>query len=227
MPTLYHFIIGASLILILWLRFYLKSIPRIQINIITYTLALVLVVELIGFYTARQRINNTLIYNIGWVYLESFLLIAYFYTLEQNLFWRKRILQISGTLGVWGIVNSLFLEPIAGALQYFSLLPFAAFLITLAIRLLHHLLNLEVYTQKSLLSTPHFWISSAILFFYLEAVILFGTYYFYPEIIIKNVNIAFTINKLMAGLMYFAFGIAFILPHFDDLNKKQSDHAFS
>lgn len=228
MPGFYHFIIGISLLLILVLRSRFKPSYRKQLNIITVTLAVVLVMELIGFYTARQRINNTLLYNLGWIYLESYLLIAYFYSLENSLLWRKRIIQLSGLLLIWGIINSLFFEPLYGALQFFSLLPYGLFLILLSIRLLNQLLNLEIYSKQSLASIPHFWISSTILFFYLEAIILFGTYQFYPTLIVENVRIVFTINKMMAGLMYFMFGLAFVLPHLPNLfNNKNNGPAYS
>jgi hypothetical protein len=228
LPGFYHFIIGISLLLILVLRTQLKSSNRKQINIITFTLGLVLVMELIGFYTARQRINNTLLYNLGWIYLESYLLIAYFYSLEKSLLWRKRIIQLSILLLIWGVTNSLFFEPLYGALQFFSLLPYGLSLILLSIRLLYQLLNLEIYSNQNLPNIPHFWISSIILFFYLEAIFLFGTYQFHPSLIVENVRVFFTINKMMAGLMYLMFGLAFIFPHLPSLfNNKKSGPVYS
>lgn len=228
MPSFYHFIIGLSLLLILVLRSRNKSAYRKQINIITFTLVVVLIMELAGLYTARKGINNTLIYNLGWIYLESYLLIAYFYSLERNLIWRKRVVKISVLLLIWGVINSLFFEPLFGAIQFFSLLPFGLFLMILSIRLLYQLLNLEIYSQRSLLVIPHFWIACTILFFYLEALVLFGTYNFFPSVIMENVIVVSMLNKMMAGLMYFIFGFAFIFPDLPNLlNPKNNSHTFS
>ncbi|EOZ95946.1 hypothetical protein A33Q_2539 [Indibacter alkaliphilus LW1] len=209
----YHFIIGLSLILLLILRPKFGKRSKTQINLISITLFVVLVLELAGAYTASQKINNTLLYNIGWIYLESFLLIAYFYSLEQSLVWRKRTVQLTGLLFIWAVLNSLLFEPISGALQYYSLFPFGVLLIVLSCRLIRQILTLRIDPEKKLIYIPHFWIGFVVLFFYLEALLLFGAYQLYPEFVVKNVNIMFNLNKLMASLMYLVFGFAFILPN--------------
>lgn len=123
------------------------------------------------------------------------------------------MIYISGWILIIGLINSLFFQPIDLALQYFSLLPFGIFIIFLSIRLLKNIMILRLYPDHNLLAIPHFWISSTVLFFYLEALFLFGTYQFNPEFVVKNVIVIFTFNKFMAGLMYLLFGISFVFPH--------------
>jgi hypothetical protein len=215
--SIYHSVIALSLFISFISVFATKKEGRSIHVLILVILGWVLAFESYGLITSRQGINNSLLYNLSWVNVESLLLISYFYILEKSQRFKKRIIQTSLIIIAWGVVNSVFIQPIAFSLQYFSLFPFAAFIIFLAIRLLKNLLNLQLFPDQNLMSIPHFWISSTVLFFYLEALLLFGTYQFNPEIVVENVIVLFTFNKFMAGLMYIFFGIAFIFPH---LSKK-------
>ncbi len=51
-----------------------------------------------------------------------------------------------------------------------------------------------------------------IFLFYIEALLLFGTYQFHPVFVVNHVKLLFTINQFAAGLMYLVFGLAFMLP---------------
>ncbi|WP_373497193.1 hypothetical protein [Aquiflexum sp.] len=213
--SIYHTVLAASLLISFFSLFATKkeelSVHRLIVVILTW----VLVFESFGLITARQKINNSLLYNVSWVYIESILIIAYFYLLEKSSRFKKRIIQISISILVWGLVNSIFFQPITLALQYYSLLPFGVFIIFLTIRLLKNILNLQLYPDHNLLTIPHFWISSTLLFFYFEALLLFGTYQLNPAFIVENVTVLFSFNKFTAGMMYLFLGVAFIFPHLD------------
>ncbi|WP_194975729.1 hypothetical protein [Aquiflexum lacus] len=211
--SIYHTVIALSLFISFISVFVTKKEVRSIHILILVILAWVLAFESYGLITSRKGINNSLLYNVSWVNVESLLLISYFYILEKSQQFKKRIIQTSLIIIAWGVVNSIFLQPIALSLQYYSLLPFAAFIIFLAIRLLKNLLNLQLFPDQNLMAIPHFWISSTVLFFYLEALLLFGTYQFNPEFVVENVIVLFAFNKFMAGLMYIFFGISFIFPH--------------
>jgi hypothetical protein len=189
-----------------------KKIDHPSQRIFLGILAMVLVLETVGLLTARQRINNSLGYNIGFVYLESLLLIGYFYFMEKSPFFRKIILLVTLFLAVWGMVVSVQLQNIQTEFQYFAFLPFGLFILFLSGRLLSQILNLRIFEDWDLLLLPHFWISTAVLFFYLEALLVFGTYQFNPDFVIANVSIIFGFNRFLAGTMYFVFGFAFFIP---------------
>jgi hypothetical protein len=208
----YLFVIGLSVVLSL-LNFSLKKNNRIQGHgIILGILILVLVFESIGSYTASMKINNSLLYNICWVYIESLLLVLYFYKFEKSISAKKNILLVSFLLLFWGIVNSIFFQPISTVFQFYSFLPNSLFVLVLCVRFLSDTLNLRIFKDWNLIALPHFWISTAILFFYVEAVLVFGLYQFSPQFVIDNVSVIFGFNRMMAGMMYLIFGLSFFLP---------------
>lgn len=210
--TVYLFVIGLSVVLSL-VNFGLKKNNRLQGHgIILGILLLVLVFESIGSYTSSMKINNSLLYNICWVYVESLLLVLYFYKLEKSASAKKKILLVSLLLLLWGIVNSLFFQPISSVFQFYSFLPNSLFILALCVRFLSNMLNLRIFKDWNLIALPHFWISTAILFFYVEAVLVFGMYQFSPQFVVDNVSIIFGFNRMMAGMMYLIFGMSFFLP---------------
>ncbi len=217
LESIYHMVIALSLLVSFLSLFRTNKENLSSHRLIFVTLGWVLVFEYFGLITARLGINNSLLYNISWIYIESFLLIGYFYLLEKSTKFRKRIIQISVIIFVWSLFNSFFFQPFALSIQYFSLLPFGVFIIILSTRLLKNILNLKLYPEHNLLAIPHFWVSSTVLFFYIETLVLFGTYQLNPGFVVENVTVLFSFNRFMAGLMYLFFGIAFIFPH---LSKK-------
>ncbi|PSL00516.1 hypothetical protein [Cecembia rubra] len=187
-------------------------------NCIISILFLALLLEGLGDYTASRGINNSLLYNFGWVYLESLLLIYYLIQLEIDWGFKRKIIWASLGVLIWGMVNSLFFQPIDTVFQYFTFLPFALLIIFLVLRFLIQLIQMKTYADRDLIQLPHFWISWAILLFYMEAILLFGTYQFHPVFVLDNLHLLFTINQVVAGLMYLVFGLAFMLPW---LNRKR------
>lgn len=219
----YLSVIGLSVVFSLY-YIKLKKNDRVQGHgIILGILLLVLIFESIGKYTASMKINNSLLYNTCWVYLESFLLIFYFYRFETSKTAKNKILLFSSFLLVWGIVNSLFFQPIASVFQFYSFLPNSILILILCIRFLSNMLNLRVFKDWNLIALPHFWISTAILFFYVEAVLVFGLFQFSPQFVTDNVSIVFGFNRLMAGMMYLIFGLSFFLPTFFSKNFNEGN----
>lgn len=210
--SVYLFVIGLSMVLSLY-NFRLKKNNRIQGHgIIFGILVLVLAFESIGSYTASLKINNSLLYNICWVYIESLLLVLYFYKFEKSTSAKKNILLVSFLLLLWGMVNSVFFQPISTVFQFYSFLPNSLFILVLCVRFLSNMLNLRIFKDWNLIALPHFWISTGILFFYVEAVFVFGLYQVSPQFVVDNVTVIFGFNRMMAGMMYLIFGFAFFLP---------------
>lgn len=193
-------------------------------RIIFAILLVAMILEIIGYFTAKNKINNSLFYNIGWTYIESLLFIGYFYLLEKEQKERNKILIISTILLLWSLTNSIFIQPIQEVFQFYSFLPFGLFIIYLSGRFLKNILNLRYYANWNLLVLPHFWISCLIIFFFIEALTLFGAYQFYPVIVIENVQILFGLNRLLAGIMYLSFGLVFFLPMIYDRYDRVSPY---
>lgn len=210
--SIYLFVIAIGFLFSLFPFRKSKGIETAAQNIIIAILFLALVMELAGAYTASKGVNNSLLYNLGWVYAESLLLIYYLSLLEVNQAFRRRIGWISLGIVCWGLFNSLFFQPIETVFQYFTFLPFALLIVFLVFRFLIQLIQMKTYADRDLIQLPHFWISWAILLFYIEAILLFGTYQFHPVFVLDHVNLLFTINQLVAALMYLVFGLAFMLP---------------
>ncbi|MFD2200430.1 hypothetical protein [Shivajiella indica] len=210
--SIYLLIIAIGLLFSLFPFPKSKGIETTAQNCIIVILFLALVMELAGAYTASKGINNSLLYNFGWVYAESLSLIFYLCLLEVNRAFRRRIGWISLGIVCWGLVNSLFFQPIDSVFQYFTFLPFALLIVFLVFRFMIQLIQMKTYADSDLIQLPHFWISWAILLFYIEAILLFGTYQFHPVFVLDHLHLLFTINQLVAGLMYLVFGLAFMLP---------------
>ncbi|MCH6199626.1 hypothetical protein MMU07_08550 [Aquiflexum sp. LQ15W] len=209
---IYLFVIGLSLVLT-FLSLSFKAEGKVQgKKIILGILLLVMVFESFGEYTAQKGINNSLLYNICWIYIESLLLILYFLQFEKSKTAKKIFFIIFSVLLVWGIFNSVFFQPISTVFQFYSFLPNSIFILVLCVRFLNNILNLLIFKDWNLIALPHFWISTAILFFYSEAVLVFGFYQFSPQFVVDNVSVIFGFNRLMAGMMYLIFGVSFFLP---------------
>lgn len=185
---------------------------RLIQKVIIGVLFWVLIIESIGSYTAAQQINNSIVYNLGFVFIESFLLIYYFSLLEVNKRFKKKIWIYSGILLIWGVLNSLIYQPIDTVFQFFTFLPFSLLIIFLALRFLVQLMKMKTYANYNLVQLPHFWISWMVILFYVEALFLFGSYQFYPDFVVENLTFMFTFNQLIAGLMYVTFGFSFVFP---------------
>jgi len=210
--NVYLFLIGLSLVCSIGYLLKAKNNKMQGHSIILGILIFVLIFESLGSYTASLKINNSLLYNVCWVYLESLLLILYFYQSEKSGPFKKKIIYAVSILFGWGIVNSVFFQPIATGFQFYSFLPNTLFILFLCVRFLLQLLNLQIFKDWNLIAVPHFWISTAILFFYVEALLVFGLYQFSPELVIDNVAIFFGFNRMMAALMYLIFGFSFYFP---------------
>lgn len=210
--SIYLTVIAVGLIASTMYLFFEKKTVHPTQRIFLGILSIVLILETVGLLTARQRINNSLGYNIGFVYIESLLLIGYFYFMEKSPSFKKIIVLITFLILVWGAVVSVQLQNIQMVFQYYTFLPFGLFLLFLSGRLLGQILNLRMFADWDLLLLPHFWISTAIIFFYLEALLIFGAYQFDPEFVVANVKVLFGFNRFIAGTMYFVFGIAFFIP---------------
>lgn len=216
--NVYLFSIGFSLIAAFVYPF-LKNYKKDKTQkVILAILGLVFAMEFIGFYTSSKGVNNTLIYNIGWVYVESLLLLLYFFKIERNSNLKTNLKYITYVILIWGFFNSVFFQSISSTFQFFSFLPFSILIIFLCIRFLIKVWNFEIFSNDMLIGLPHLWIVVGMLFFYIEVTIYFGMFQFFLKQVYESINILGALNRFMAGLMYLFFGLSYFIPVF--INKK-------
>jgi len=212
--NIYLFSIGLSLIAaIVYLAIRTKNKDKTQ-KVILAILGLVFVMELIGSYTRSININNSLLSNLGLVYVESVLILYYFFKIEKKSNFKQSIRKITYLILFWGLINTSFFQSIFNVFQFFSFFPLSIFILFLSIRFLVKLWNFEIFGNTSLICIPHFWIVVGILFFYTESTIFFGLFQFFPELIFDFIYFFSSLNRLMAGVMYLFFGLSYFTPFF-------------
>jgi hypothetical protein len=180
--------------------------------ILTVTLVLILTVEMVAFWMKGNGLNNFILYNFGWIYLEFILLAAYFYQFESTSLGRKNIVWVTALLTCGGVYNSIFLQNPFTEFQTYSFLPISLCMIGLSARFIYRLLKLRLFANRSLGSIPHFWINTFILFFYLEATFCCGLTFFKAEFFIDEAIIFNVYKGMLGGMRYLVFGIAFYIP---------------
>lgn len=190
---LYLLFIALGVIASLLYYFFNDKKYIITNKIIVALLIFVLLFEVAGNYTANRNINNLLLYNICWVYIESMMIIGYFYMFHKKEKIKQLIL-ISVVIALsLSLLNTIWLEPIIGTFQYNSFALFSIIIIGLCMHFLIQILKFRVFQNHNILAIPHFWIVVGIMFFYFEALITFGLIF----------NVAGLEHRLVIGLLYF------------------------
>ncbi|GGF33213.1 hypothetical protein [Echinicola rosea] len=211
--TAYLGVILCSLVGGVICYFYNKPTYKSTHKLLLITLLFVFLLEAVGEYTASKQINNLLLYNVCWIYIESYLIVYYFTLLEHRKKLKRLYFVLFGVALMWGLYNSMVIQPIQAVFQYYSLLPMGLLIIGLCARFFYSVIRLEKYPQADLLSIPHLWIVAFITFFYTEALTLFGFMEFYAAANIEIIVAWTKLNRIIAGVMYLSFGLAFYTPH--------------
>ncbi|WP_200975101.1 hypothetical protein [Echinicola sp. 20G] len=211
--TAYLGVILSSLIGSVIYYFYQKPAYKNTHKILLLTLAFVLFLEAAGAFTGSRGINNVMLYNICGTYLQSFLLVSYLKLLEVKKEAKQKINLALMGLYLWGGINSIFIQPIDKVFQLYSMIPFGLFILFLSVRFLYQVLKLRIYADANIVAVPHFWIVTGIIFFYVEALILFGVYHWNPSIDYALLKPWMGLNRAMAGIMYLSFGLSFYTPY--------------
>lgn len=180
--------------------------------LLTALLALALFIEVIGELTARKSYNNSLVYNVLFVYGETCMFLYFYYLISDSQKIKKRIKVFAGLFLLFGIVCSVFFQPIHLEFHNYSFALGSMTLIVLAINFYFDVFNFNQYEEKNLLSVPYFWIVTVILFFYSATF-----FYFTPVRLLYDMEKALIaplaiIIRFLAGLMYIVIGLAFYAP---------------
>jgi hypothetical protein len=181
-------------------------------------LVLVSIVELSGYYLANQGIRNHWVYNIGSVYGETILILVYLSVVLNSIKSKVLLRWIALLFGVFGILNSLFFEPI-DQFHNFSVTIGSTLIILGCFYFFYVVMTQDTYLDERLWQVPDFWVLSFFLLFN-SASILFFTFLY--NIIELEVAMWMRLNfvlRLIGGTMYLVFGLVYYLPVF---SKKES-----
>lgn len=180
--------------------------------LIVFFIVLGSTIEVIGEITSSYGINNSLYYNLLFVYGQTLLFIYFFYLISETTQWKKRIIKLSTFFVCFGVVYSFYFRSIHLVFHNYSFAIGSLILITLAINFFLDIFNLNKYEDTNLLAVPYFWIVTVILFFYSAAFFYFTPIRFLYDIDIALAEPVFLILRLLAGLMYVVLGLAFYAP---------------
>lgn len=171
-----------------------------------------LTIEVIGELTSRYGLNNSLYYNLLFVYGQTSLFIYFFYLISDNIRLKKRIIHLSIFFICFGLIYSLFFQSIHLAFHNYSYAIGSLILIILAINFFLDIFNLNKYEDKNLLAIPYFWIVTVILFFYSATFFYFTPLRLLYEIEVSLIEPVHLVIRFLAGLMYVVLGLAFYAP---------------
>ena len=171
-----------------------------------------LTIEVIGELTSRYGMNNSLYYNLLFVYGQTALFMYFSYLISENIRLKKRILILFIFFVCFGLIYSLFFQSIHLAFHNYSYAIGSLILITLAISFFLDIFNLNKYEDTNLLAIPYFWIVTVILFFYSATFFYFTPLRILYEIEVTLIEPVHLVIRFLAGLMYMVLGLAFYAP---------------
>lgn len=191
-------------------------------RMVFFILVIVSIVETYGRYLGSQGIRNHWVYNIGFAYGETILILVYLSVILNNSK-SKVLFRFTALLfGLFGILNSLFFDPIDQFHNY-SLTIGSILIILGCFYFFYVVMTQDTYLDEKLWHVPDFWVVSFFLLFY-SASMLFFTFLYniieLEDVMWKQLNF---VLKVIGGTMYLVFGFVYYIPVFA---KKNSPFTF-
>lgn len=182
-------------------------------RIVFSILVLVSIVEFYGGYLARQGIRNHWVYNIGFVYGETILILTYL-SVVLNSPKNKVVLKVTAFLfGAFAVLNTLFFDPIDQFHNY-SLTIGSILIILGCFYFFYVVMTQDTYLDAKLWQVHDFWVVSFFLLFYSASMMYFSFLYNVIEledVMRKQLNF---VLKVIGGTMYLVFGLVYYIPVF-------------
>ncbi|QDH78338.1 hypothetical protein FKX85_04500 [Echinicola soli] len=172
----------------------------------------VLVFEYVANYLVENHnLPNLVVYNVFFVYLETILLVLYFYRLMTKK--GKQLIRV-GLIGflMIGVINSLYFQSITEKFQNISFAVAVLLILSCCIWFFFDIFRLKRYQNVNILSVPEFWITTSILFFYSSGFVYFMPIRYFDTMEMQLLELLSNVNRFLAGLMYLIFGFAFYAP---------------
>ncbi|WP_194776008.1 hypothetical protein [Pararhodonellum marinum] len=187
---------------------------RKQHRIIFSILLLISVVELTGKYFGIRGINNLWIYNIGFVYLETLLILFFFKVVLEESKTQKWIFAGMVLFALWGLINFFFLKN-KESFHTDSYTTGSMLIICCCIYFFFCIIYKNWYLDQNLLTLPVFWVTTFIFFFYSSSFLYFVSMGLQLDQMDYRLwdQLNF-ILKIFGVIMYLVFGMAYYLPVF-------------
>ncbi|MGY6523436.1 MAG: hypothetical protein ACXIUD_17020 [Mongoliitalea sp.] len=195
----------------------LKSYKKAH-QIIFFIIITITIVEFFGRYLGQQGITNHWIYNIGFLYGETALILFYLSVIIEHKLSKKILHYTAVTFIGWGIITSLFISPITQFHNYNYTL--AGILIILGcFTFFYHLVTKETYTHMQLWKVPDFWVVSFILLFYSASLLFFSFLFHVLTLESSMVQFLNFFVKILSGTMYLSMGLLYYLALLKNENR--------
>ncbi|MCH7405494.1 hypothetical protein [Belliella aquatica] len=199
--------------------FFFPNKYKNQHFIIFLILLLSVCLETYGTYTLLRKINNTIAYNLFFIYLETILILLFFKSFLKTKIIKNSINMAMIAFLLWGVGYSLYL----GQLDTFQTLSFTFGSLLIIICCIYFFVSIflkDWFLDEKLILNPLFWISTFIFLFYTSTFLYFSSVIFLTDLDKNLILILSTSKRIMAVIMYLGMGLAFYLPYFNRSEKK-------
>lgn len=166
-----------------------------------------IVAETIGWFTAKGKASNFIVYHIFTPVQCTLVFLGYYYDLK------KKVLLYSIPFIVFtGLILSLFIQPLPAFNSYFMEIELLLFSL---VTIYYFSQLLKVETDINLKDYPLFWISSGLIIFSVSNIFIMGAYNFFiksnsPQFALLN-TIFFYIRLFSNYIYYSSFIVAFLV----------------
>jgi hypothetical protein len=184
-----------------------KKLHRILFGVIV----MVTFLETFGAYTGDNGIQNVIYYNLLFVYLETILILYFFFWVFPIKKAKKYTAIAVFVFFIWSIIYSLFFQSLF-VFHNVSYVIGGVLLISFCMYFFYGLMKEDWYQDKNLLALPIFWIVTMIMFFYSGSLLYFASFRFISG---ANIELMIKINYIIQALsvlMYWVMGTAFYIP---------------
>jgi hypothetical protein len=191
-------------------------------RVVFMILVLVSIVEGYGKYLGLNGIPNAWVFNLGFVYSETILVMVYFSIVVDNPMAKKFFRIIAGLFILLAFANIGFLQPI-DQLHSSSLSIASIIIILSSLYFFFRLLTKDLYFDERLWQVPDFWVISFFLLFYSSSLLYFT---FIADIIALGGDLQKLLTfvlKIVSGTLYLVLGLVYYLP----LLRQKSSDSFS
>ncbi|MCH6235322.1 hypothetical protein [Cognataquiflexum rubidum] len=187
--------------------FEFKKLYRILFGVIV----MVTILETFGSYLASNGKQNVIYYNLIFVYLETLLLLYFYYNVFHNKKAKKYTALATVAFFLWAIIYSTFFQSLF-VFHTVSYVMGGIILIFGSLYFFYGIMKEDWYHDQSLLGMPMFWIVTMIMFFYSGSLLYFSSINFISSQNIELLGKFNIIIQALSVLMYWVMGLSFYIP---------------
>lgn len=193
--------------------FFIKGRKDRGLHLLSFViLGLITFTEVYGRYLGTLKVNNALLYNINFVWIETVLLLWFLaWTIPGEK--PKKAIQILGLLFIGFSSVNLFVFQPYNTFQSNAHTLGMMLIVGLCLVYFYKIMSQDLYMDRSLLSVPQFWINAFILFFYATSFLFFISFQLLTDTMERQLIIdLYVYVKIMSALLYLVMGLAFYAP---------------